>query len=64
MALDQPAVDSVRRPTAKVGPDAIATAGVVVEALRLATDASDANGILTGILDGLASLVDHDAAYT
>jgi len=30
--------------------------------LQLATNDRDANGILNGILDGLASLVDHDAA--
>ena len=34
----------------------------MVEAFRLATDGSDAARILNGILDGLVSLVDHDAA--
>ena len=34
----------------------------MVEAFRLTTDGSDAQRILNGILDGLVSLVDHDAA--
>ena len=34
----------------------------MVEAFRLTTDGSDASRILNGILDGLVSLVDHDAA--
>ena len=34
----------------------------MVEAFRLTTDGSDAGRILNGILDGLVSLVDHDAA--
>ena len=50
------------RPTARVGDDAVAAARVMVEAFRLTTDGSDANRILNGILDGLVSLVEHDAA--
>ena len=50
------------RPTARVGEDAVAAARVMVEAFRLTTDGSDAGRILNGILDGLVSLVDHDAA--
>ncbi len=50
------------RPTARVGEDAVAGARVMVEAFRLTTDGSDAVRILNGILDGLVSLVDHDAA--
>ena len=50
------------RPTARVGDDAVAGARVMVEAFRLTTDGSDAQRILNGILDGLVSLVDHDAA--
>ena len=49
-----------RRPTTKVGAGAVKAAQVMVEAFNLATDASD-TAILNGILDGLASLVDHDA---
>ena len=50
------------RPTARLGDDAVAGARVMVEAFRLTTDGSDAGRILNGILDGLVSLVDHDAA--
>ncbi|MCE2540686.1 MAG: SpoIIE family protein phosphatase [Acidobacteria bacterium] len=50
------------RPTARLGDDAVAGARVMVEAFRLTTDGSDAARILNGILDGLVSLVDHDAA--
>ena len=50
------------RPSARVGEDAVAGARVMVEAFRLTTDGSDAGRILNGILDGLVSLVDHDAA--
>ena len=49
-----------RRPTTKVGAGAVKAAQVMVEAFNLATDASD-TAILNGILDGLVSLVDHDA---
>ena len=49
-------------PTARIGDDAVAAARVMVEAFRLTTDGSDAGRILNGILDGLVSLVDHDAA--
>ncbi len=45
-----------------MGEDAVAGARVMVEAFRLTTDGSDAGRILNGILDGLVSLVDHDAA--
>ena len=55
-------VSDARRPTARVGEDAVAGARVMVEAFRLTTDGSDAGRILNGILDGLVSLVDHDAA--
>lgn len=50
------------RPTVRLGEDAVAGARVLVEAFRLTTDGSDAGRILAGILDGLVSLVDHDAA--
>jgi len=50
------------RPTARLADDAVAGARVMVEAFRLTTDGSDAGRILNGILDGLVSLVDHDAA--
>ena len=50
------------RPTARVGDDAVTGARVMVEAFRLTTDGSDANRVLNGILDGLVSLVEHDAA--
>ena len=50
------------RPTARVGEDAVSGARVMIEAFRLTTDGSDAGRILNGILDGLVSLVDHDAA--
>lgn len=50
------------QPTARIGDDAVAAARVMVEAFRLTTDGSDAQRILNGILDGLVSLVDHDAA--
>ncbi len=49
-------------PTARVGDDAIGAARVLIEAFRLTTDGSDAERIMNGILDGLVSLVDHDAA--
>ena len=55
-------VGDVGRPTARVGEDAVAASRVMVEAFRLTTDGSDAGRILNGILDGLVSLVDHDAA--
>lgn len=47
-------------PTTKVDAAAIQAARVMVEAFNLAIDASDTT-ILNGILDGLVSLVDHDA---
>ena len=50
------------RPSARIGGDAVAAARVMVDAFRLTTDGSDAGRILNGILDGLVSLVDHDAA--
>ena len=50
------------RPTARIDGGAINSARVMVEAFRLASDATDAPRILNGILDGLVSLVDHDAA--
>ncbi len=50
------------RPSARLGDDAVAGARVLVEAFRLTTDGSDAGRILNGILDGLVSLVEHDAA--
>ena len=50
------------RPATKVGADGVDAARVMVEAFRLATDEGDAASIMNGILDGLVSLVDHDAA--
>ena len=52
----------VRRPTAKLDANAVQAARVMVDAFCLATDAEGAAGILSGVLDGLASLVHHDAA--
>ena len=49
-------------PTARVDDDAVAAARVMVEAFRLTTDGSDAERILNGVLDGVVSLVEHDAA--
>ena len=51
-----------RGPTNKVSAEALQTARVMVDAFRLATEASDSDGILNGILDGLAALVRYDAA--
>ena len=51
-----------RHPTDKVSAEAVQTARVMVDAFRLATEASDSAGILNGILDGLAALVHYDAA--
>ena len=51
-----------QRPIAKVSTEAVQTARVMVDAFRLASEESDSAGILNGILDGLASLVHHDAA--
>ena len=42
--------------------DAVHAARVMVEAVRLPAVARDSAGILNGILDGLASLVPHDAS--
>ena len=61
MATETPAQGHAG-PTAKVGANAINAARVMVEAFRLATDATDAPRLLNGVLDGLVSLVDHDAA--
>ena len=52
----------VRRPWAKLDADAVQAARVMIDAFRLAADADGAPGILSGVLDGLASLVQHDAA--
>jgi sigma-B regulation protein RsbU (phosphoserine phosphatase) len=54
--------NELARPTARVGEDAVSGARVMVEAFHLTTDGSGAGRILNGILDGLVSLVDHDAA--
>jgi signal transduction protein with GAF and PtsI domain len=51
-----------RRPTTKVSGEAVKTARVMVDAFRLASEAGDSNSILNGILDGLGSLVYHDAS--
>ena len=51
-----------RRPTTKVSGEAVKTARVIVDAFRLASKAGDSNSILNGILDGLGSLVYHDAS--
>jgi len=52
----------LRRPTAKIDAASMQAARVMVNAFRLSTDADAAPGILSGVLDGLASLVHHDAA--
>ena len=52
----------MRQPTAKIDAAAVQAARVMVDAFRLSTDAEGAPGILSGVLDGLASLVHHDAA--
>ena len=51
-----------RPPTAKVGADAVQAAQVMVDAFRLPSEAPGDDAILNGILDGIASLVHHDAA--
>ena len=51
-----------RRPTAKINAAEVQAAQVMVDAFRLSADADGAPGILSGVLDGLASLVHHDAA--
>lgn len=50
------------RPTARLRDDGVTGARAMVDVFRLTTDGSDAGRILNGILDGLVSLVDHDAA--
>ena len=62
MSKNDTSPEGLARPTAKVAGDAVDAARVMVEVFRLATDAPDAARILNGILDGLASLVEHDAA--
>ena len=52
----------MRRPTAKIDAAAAQAARVMVDVFRLSTDADGASAILSGVLDGLASLVHHDAA--
>ena len=52
----------LRQPTAKIDAAAVQAARVMVDAFRLSSDADGAPGILSGVLDGLASLVHHDAA--
>ena len=52
----------IRQPTSKIDAAAVQAARVMVDAFRLSTDADGAPGILSGVLDGLASLVHHDAA--
>jgi len=47
---------------AKIDIAALQAARVMVDAFRLSTDADGALGILGGVLDGLVSLVHHDAA--
>lgn len=54
--------EALSRPTARIDGGAVNAARVMVEAFRLATDAPDAGRVLNGVLDGLVSLVDHDAA--
>ncbi len=61
MATDT-TVRSGARPATRVDSSAINAARVMVEAFRLANDATDAARLLNGVLDGLVSLVDHDAA--
>ena len=51
-----------QRPISKVSAEAVRTARVMVDAFRLAGEETDSASILNGILDGLASLVHHDAA--
>ena len=52
----------MRPPTAKIDAASVRAARVMVDAFRLSSDADGAAGILSGVLDGLASLVHHDAA--
>ena len=52
----------MRRPTATIDDAAVQAARVMVDAFRLSSDADGAPGILSAVLDGLASLVHHDAA--
>ena len=51
-----------RRPAARVASESVQTAQVMVDAFRLAHRVVDAKSILNGILDGVASLVQHDAS--
>ena len=51
-----------RRPATKVSGESVKTARAMVDAFRLASKVGDSNSILNGILDGLASLVHHDAS--
>ncbi len=61
MANDSRAtVGALRRPTAKIT-DAVDALRAMLDMFRLATSTADARSILNGVLDCLASLVDHDA---
>ena len=62
MPVPEKHVRATRRPLAKLGPDAVQAARVMVDAIRLPSELSADDAILSGILDGLASLVRHDAA--
>ena len=48
--------------TIKIDASAVEASRVMVEAFRLSTQADGARGILNGVLDGLASLVQQDAS--
>jgi len=50
------------RSAAKLSADAVQAARVMVEAFRLAGESLDVERILNGILDGVAALVEYDAA--
>ena len=52
----------VRRPALKVDVASFDVARVMVDTSGLASVAEEAAGILTGVLDGLGALVQHDAA--
>ena len=62
MSVPEERVQTARRPLARLGPDSVVAARAMVDAIRLSSQLRSDNAILSGILDGLATLVRHDAA--
>ena len=62
MSVSEESVRTTRRPLARLGPDGVRAAQVMVDAIRLPSELASDEAILSGIPDGLASLVRHDAA--